>query len=436
MKIAHRVCLLALLALALVCSPVSRAQQGSPPAGGAPAGGPPPGAPGPGRGPALPSAAEMKGKLAVQVFRNMQVLANLPADQILPSMGYIAAALNVRCDHCHVQGQFDSDEKHEKQAARAMMRMVASINGGTFNNQHAVTCYTCHRGSNTPVSTPTVSMTLAPLPPPQGGGRGPGGQGGPAGAPGGGAQGGGRGQAAETPPAPAGPPMPPVNDVLAKYIQALGGEAAIQKLTARSETGTVTGGNGQSTPIEEVRKAPDKATYTLHTQRGDNSQAYDGVNGWTANPNNGASDSEGDALVRMREWAEFVPASHLKDRYARLEVDGVESINGHDAYRVLAYREDVPDRFYFDKESGLLVGFFTRIESALGDLPQETRYDDYRAVGGVKIPFSVRVATIQGTQVYKWDKIDATASVDDSRFYKPNITPTPPPAGGPGRGGE
>jgi hypothetical protein len=128
----------------------------------------------------------------------------------------------------------------------------------------------------------------------------------------------------------------------------------------------------------------------------------------------------------------------MKQFYPRIEVDGIEQINGHDVYRVLAYREDEPDRFYFDKETGLLVRFYTRIESTLGDLPQETTYEDYRAVGGVKVPFTLRVAGIQNTMVYKWDKIDANAAISDSPFAKPDIKPSAPPGGpggGPGRGG-
>jgi hypothetical protein len=232
--------------------------------------------------------------------------------------------------------------------------------------------------------------------------------------------------------------MPSINAILAKYTEALGGEAAMQKLASRVETGTVMQGQGQPNPIEESRKAPDLATSTTRTQRGDNMQGYNGTNGWTANQFMGSADSTGDALVRLREWAEFFPGRDMKARYPRIEVDGIEQIDGHDVYRVLAYREDEPDRFYFDKDSGLLVRFYTRIESALGDLPQETSYEDYRAVGGVKVPFTVRVAGIQNTSVYKWDKIDANASVDDSKFAKPNITPQAPPpggGGGPGRGG-
>lgn len=416
---------LILLAIGNTPSLAQGAPQQVPPSGAPPAATPTP-APGRGAGGGggFPSAAEMKGKTAGQVFKNLQVLSSVPAEDFLPSMNYIAVSLGVRCDYCHVPGQNDSDQKPTKQMARAMMRMVSSIDSGTFNSQRKVACYTCHRGAAKPVTIPAVAVLSAnPVTP-----SAPTAQA----APGAAAPGRGPGPGAQQAPAAPAPPMPAINDVLAKYASALGGQAVVQKLTARTASGTFTQGAGSPTPIEEVRKAPNKAAYTLHGQRGDNMQGYDGANGWTANPFFGAADTSGDALVRLKEWAEFYPGLSIQQEYQKTQVDGVEQIDGHDTYRVLAFRGNDPDRFYFDKDSGLLVRFYTRIESALGDLPQETTFDDYRDVSGVKVPFTVRVATVQNVGVYKWDKIEANA-VDDARFTKPNITPAPPGGrGGPG----
>lgn len=445
---------LALLFLAgtLVVAAAPRNQANAPqnaPQGG-PAGAPPAGAPGgqagaPGGGGGrggfnpFPTAAEMKGKLAGQVFKNVQALPTIPADQLLPSMMYITQALGVGCGFCHTPGQYDNDSKPEKLAARSMMRMVLSINGGTFDNQHMVTCYTCHRGSALPVTTPSVSMAAAP-PAGPGGGRGNGGGqgGGGRGSAGGPGQGGGFGRGGENAQAAPTPDLPSVSDILTKYESALGGQAAIAKVTSRSETGTAQQGQGQPNQVEEVLKAPNLATSTTHGGRGDTMQGYDGSIGWSSNAFMGSSETTGDALVRLVDWAEFYPGLEMRRLYPRIEVDGIEQIDGHDNYRVLAYREADPDRFYFDKDTGLLTRFYTRIESFLGDMPQETTYEDYRAVNGVKFPYTVRVATLQNTTVYKWDKIDANASVDASRFAKPNIAPQgrggfgAPGGGGPG----
>ena len=416
--------------------------QGAPPQGGPPAGQPgaAPGGGGQGRGGggggfAFPTAAEMQGKNASQVFKNVQALSSIPADQLLPSMTYITQALGVGCNFCHVPGQFDNDQKPQKVMARSMMKMVLTENASTFGGQRKLTCYTCHRGQMLPLATPVIpSVAAAPAGGPGGapGGFPGGGQGGGRGAGGGqGGFGGGQG-GPNAQQASAAPPLPSVDDILAKYTEALGGQAAVTKLMARSSNGTVQQGNQQPSNIEEYRKSPNMATSTTHGGRGDTSQGFDGKNGWSANAFQGSTDTTGDALVRLQAWAEFLPGLNMKKNYTRTEVTGIEQIDGKDVYVVAAYHDDDPDRFYFDKDSGLLTRMFNPIRSYLGDMPQETTYSDYRDVNGVKVPFSVRVATVQNAQMYKWDNVDGSAAVDASKFAKPNIAPAPP---GQGRGG-
>ena len=72
--------------------------------------------------------AEQTGQTAGQHYKNIQVLKDIPADQLPNAMQYVAASLGVQCNFCHVQGQFESDEKPMKATARKMMQMVNSIN--------------------------------------------------------------------------------------------------------------------------------------------------------------------------------------------------------------------------------------------------------------------------------------------------------------------
>lgn len=95
-------------------------------------------------------------KTAEQVFKNIQVLKGVPADQLIPTMQFIAGSLGVECDFCHVQGGFDKDDKKPKQIARKMMEMMFSINADNFDRHRAVTCNSCHRGSIRPQAIPTV----------------------------------------------------------------------------------------------------------------------------------------------------------------------------------------------------------------------------------------------------------------------------------------
>ncbi len=88
--------------------------------------------------------------------KNLKVL-KVPASELIPLMRNYSVSLGVRCDHCHVQGNFASDEKPQKETARKMIQMAENLN--TTLGDGKVTCYTCHRGEVEP-------KTIAPAPPP------------------------------------------------------------------------------------------------------------------------------------------------------------------------------------------------------------------------------------------------------------------------------
>src|SRR5262245_20566384 len=89
-------------------------------------------------------------KTAAEAYKNIQVLKDAPADQLLPAMQFISTSLGVGCDHCHVRGAFEKDEKKPKETARKMMQMTAAINQNNFEGHRDVTCYSCHHGTSLP----------------------------------------------------------------------------------------------------------------------------------------------------------------------------------------------------------------------------------------------------------------------------------------------
>ena len=97
-------------------------------------------------------------KPAVDVFMNIKVYKGVTADRLLRIMEFgFSRSLGVTCTHCHVAGEWDSDEKGAKDTARAMSAMVAAINNeylkniATLNSANpSVNCTTCHRGQKRP----------------------------------------------------------------------------------------------------------------------------------------------------------------------------------------------------------------------------------------------------------------------------------------------
>src|SRR5450432_791635 len=173
-------------------------------------------------------------KKAEEQFKNIQVLKGISAEQVIPSMMFITASLGVQCDFCHVQGAFEKDDKKPKQTARKMMEMMFAINKDNFEGHRAVTCNSCHRGNAVPQAIPAV-MTEDPKEP----------MGGPKPA-----------EAKEN----AGPAA---DQLLDKYVQAVGGAAAIDKITSRVMKGTIDFG-GKSLPIDIYSKDPDQRISFTH----------------------------------------------------------------------------------------------------------------------------------------------------------------------------
>lgn len=95
--------------------------------------------------------------LSKDKFKNIKILKNLPADQLVPVMQRIDASLGVKCDFCHVikpdHTGFELDDKPMKNIARQMILMTQDINKRNKPVKNQVTCFTCHRGHAEPQNT-------------------------------------------------------------------------------------------------------------------------------------------------------------------------------------------------------------------------------------------------------------------------------------------
>src|SRR5260221_5044459 len=150
-------------------------------------------------------------KLAEEEFKNIQALKGIPAEQVIPSMQFIAASLGVECEYCHVAHANEKDDKKTKVTARKMINMMMAINKDNFEGHREVTCFSCHRGLTELVSTPVITDE-EPRPRAQEG-RKPG----------------------DTQVA-----LPSAEELLDKYLGAIGGANALQKITSRVQRGTLT----------------------------------------------------------------------------------------------------------------------------------------------------------------------------------------------------
>jgi photosynthetic reaction center cytochrome c subunit len=363
------------------------------------------------------------GQTAGQRFKNVQVLKDIPADQLLLTMQYVAASLGVQCNFCHVQGANELDDKETKKAARKMMKMVNAVNETQFEGRAVLSCASCHNGRSKPLRTPPLVSELTPEEAARvRAGRGRGfGPGGPQGAPvAGGQRGEGRGRG---PAEPAAPPKPTetVDQVADKYLQALGGRQALENAKTRVMTGTVTSRDLQSFPVTVQEKSTGEYRIEIAAQPNPTIRAFNGKSGWSVGGfNNQVRDLEGFQLQQGLRLADLTVPLHLSERYEGLAVSRYADVDGKAAI-VLTGRPypDVSEQLFFDRDTGLLLRRSVATRTGLGELPEQIDYSDYREVNGVKVPFTVRHATWNNLTTEKLAEVKLNAPVGDDQFAKP-----------------
>ena len=376
------------------------------------------------------------GPLAPEKYMNIQELKDVPAAQIHDTMIYFEAAIGANCTFCHVRTEagefaFEKDDRTNKKTAREMIVLTRNINAQGFKGQPEVTCATCHQGRRTPNAIPQLAEVLTPeqlaARPPQGPSAGAG----PGGAPGGQAPGPGRGQgpgqvpaadvAPGQSPAPVPrqrPPVETVDQVTDKLIQAMGGAEALQKLSSRAATGTLTDRFGQTSAIAVEDTAAGLYRIAVEGPQASVS-AFDGKAAWLRTADR-IRDLEGIEATLVSMPADLGLALHLKERYQGLAVSAYDKIDGRDVI-VLQGRLSplVAEALSIDKTSGLMVRRVVRFTTPLGRLSAQIDYSDFRPVAGVTLPYAVKITTWDSVSVQKFAAIKINPGVDPSRFAKP-----------------
>ncbi len=106
---------------------------------------------------AMPAAAQPPRQ--PRPLENIKVLNGWTGTDVREEMRRMSEALGVKCEHCHVQGNFASDEKRAKHTGRRMLQLTIALNAEFFpahepaageSKLGRVTCYTCHNGTATP----------------------------------------------------------------------------------------------------------------------------------------------------------------------------------------------------------------------------------------------------------------------------------------------
>jgi photosynthetic reaction center cytochrome c subunit len=342
---------------------------------------------------ARPSGApEQRQGTAQQAFKNIRVLKDIPADELIPSMEFVTASLGVECNYCHDRNAFEKDDKLTKQTARRMMEMLFAINAQNFQTKRGVTCYTCHQGSIKPVGIPMVQSTAPYV------------------------------SEFELPADRAFPVednLPSASEILASYVAATGGEAAIDKVSTRVEKGSISFGAGPSFAVEVLSKVTDKQVMIVHLPQGDTSTIFDGERGWLSAPGSPVRAMHGPDLEGAKLDADLHFAIHLPKMFSDFKVVQRERIGDRDATLVFATNTGQPPlELYFDVNSGLLLRQLRFAKSELGLNPTQVDYADYTDFDGVKVPLHMTITRPNRRLDIHFVDVRQNSPISDSQFER------------------
>jgi zinc protease len=217
--------------------------------------------------------------------------------------------------------------------------------------------------------------------------------------------------------------LPGVDEILEKYVKALGGKEAIEKISSRSAKGTFEiEAMNLSGDMETYNKAPNKFVNLLTIPgAGGAGQGYDGAKGWESNPMTGLRDLDGEELAVMKREADLYQPLNLKKHFTKLEVKGKDTVGASETYVVIATPpQGGPEKFYFDAATGLLVRVDAERETAQGKMASEEYFEDYKDVGGVKTPHLLKVISPMFSVKIKYTDIKTNVEIDDAKFNKPS----------------
>ena len=216
--------------------------------------------------------------------------------------------------------------------------------------------------------------------------------------------------------------LPSVDKILDKYVEALGGKDAIEKLTSRTVKGSFElPAMGASGSFEAFAKAPNKSGSRIEIGGfGEIRSGFDGTKAWSQDPMSGLREMSGAELSTAKIDADFFRELHMKQLYKKLEVKGKDKVGGADTYVVeVTPPEGSSEKLYFDTASGLLLRHDAERENPQGKMAIETYYEDYRVVDGVKVWHTMKQSTPAFAMTIKVNEVKHNVAIDDAKFNKP-----------------
>jgi len=216
--------------------------------------------------------------------------------------------------------------------------------------------------------------------------------------------------------------LPTAQEILAKYIKAIGGRDAVEKVKSWTSKGTVElAPMGVKGTVESISSEPNLSLVKMNLAGiGDFTEGFDGTTAWSVNPIQGAREKSGEELLQTKLNSNFHREINLDKLYKKLEVTGMEKVNGRDAYVVRAEAEGVPaSTMYFDAATGFILRTDNTAVSPEGRQPVSTYFDEMQAFDGVMTPTKIRTKLPTAEITMTITEMKSGPAVEAAKFARP-----------------
>lgn len=177
--------------------------------------------------------------------------------------------------------------------------------------------------------------------------------------------------------------------IIQNYITAIGGKENL--MIVKDRTTEMQGAvQGMRVSMVIYQKAPDKMMQEVSAGAMKQDIFYDGKTGHIQMSGK-SMDVKGNELEKLRYESTLDLLLRLKSFGIKLALEDVEKVNGKDAYKVdMILPSGTKWIQYYDPQTWLKVKESKSITVPQGTFTQDTFFDDYREVDGVKYPFSLK----------------------------------------------
>jgi len=219
---------------------------------------------------------------------------------------------------------------------------------------------------------------------------------------------------------------PSADQIIAKYVERVGGMQKIEAVTTLRRTGKLTNPGGNEAIIMKENKRPNLVRTDVTIQGMTAINAYDGTTGWKISPFQGKKDPETlgeDEMKGVLQDADFDDQLIGYDKKGyQVESLGTDDVEGTATYKLRLTNKDGDTRtYYLDQDSGVPIKIEVRRMVRGAPQESETYLGDYKEVSGWYLPFSIETG-VKGSDVrakITYEKIEANAPIDDQRFHMP-----------------